>query len=41
MGETNADIAVGSKFLSKETIKIPKYRYIGNKLLNLITSVGT
>ena len=40
MKETRADIVIGSRFLTKETVrKVPKYRYIGNKILNLITSV--
>jgi len=40
MRETGADIVIGSRFLTKETLrKVPKYRYIGNRLLNIITSV--
>ena len=40
MRETGADIVIGSRFLTKETArKVPKYRYIGNRLLNIITSV--
>ena len=40
MRETNADIVIGSRFLTKETVrKVPKYRYIGNRILNIITSV--
>jgi len=38
--ETSADIVIGSRFLNKETArKVPKYRYIGNRILNIITSV--
>jgi len=41
MKETGADIVIGSRFLTKETVrKVPKYRYIGNRILNIITSVG-
>ncbi len=40
MNETNADIVIGSRFLTEETArKVPKYRYFGNRLLNLITFV--
>ncbi|MEM2661441.1 MAG: glycosyltransferase family 2 protein [Nitrososphaeria archaeon] len=40
MSETNSDIVIGSRFLTEETFKkIPKHRYLGNKLLNLITSI--
>jgi len=40
MRETSADIVIGSRFLTKETArKVPKYRYIGNRILNVITSV--
>jgi len=40
MGETGADIVIGSRFLTKETAKmVPRYRYIGNRILNIITSV--
>jgi len=40
MRETSADIVIGSRFLTKETVrKVPKYRYIGNRILNIITSV--
>jgi len=39
MKETDADVVIGSRFLTKKTArKMPKYRYIGNKLLNMITS---
>ena len=40
MRETGADIVIGSRFLTKETVrKVPKYRYVGNRILNIITSV--
>ena len=40
MKETSADIVIGSRFLTREAAnKVPRYRYIGNKLLNIITSV--
>jgi len=40
MFETNADIVIGSRFLTEKTArKVPKYRYFGNKLLNLVTFV--
>lgn len=40
MFNTDADIVIGSRFLTEEAVrKVPAYRYLGNKLLNLITSV--
>jgi glycosyltransferase involved in cell wall biosynthesis len=41
MAETNADIVIGSRFLNEETIrKVPTSRRIGNKILNMVTSVN-
>jgi glycosyltransferase involved in cell wall biosynthesis len=41
MAETNADVVIGSMFLSEETIrKVPTSRRIGNKILNMVTSVN-
>jgi len=38
--ESGADIVVGSRFLTEETAKkIPTYRYIGNRILTMVTSV--
>jgi len=40
MIETGADIVIGSRFLSKETMnKVPTSRRVGNKILNIVTSV--
>ncbi|MEM4601270.1 MAG: glycosyltransferase family 2 protein [Desulfurococcaceae archaeon] len=40
MFETDADIVVGSRFLNRESIKkVPRYRYLGNRFLNLLTPV--
>jgi len=40
MIEAGADIVVGSRFLSKEAMsKIPTARRVGNKILNIVTSV--
>jgi len=41
MIETGADIVIGSRFLSKETMsKVPTARRIGNRILNVVTSVN-
>jgi len=40
MIETGADIVIRSRFLSKETMnKVPTSRRVGNKILNIVTSV--
>ena len=40
MVETGADIVIGSRFLMEEAVrKVPKYRYVGNRILNVVTSV--
>jgi len=41
MAETNADIVIGSRFLNEEIVKkVPTFRRIGNKILNIVTSVN-
>jgi len=41
MAETNADIVIGSRFLNEEIVKkVPTFRRIGNKILNMATSVN-
>jgi len=40
MIETGADIVIGGRFLSKETMnKVPTSRRVGSKILNIVTSV--
>jgi len=40
MIETDADVVIGSRFLSKETMnKVPTSRRVGNRILNIVTSV--
>jgi glycosyltransferase involved in cell wall biosynthesis len=40
MEQSGADIVVGSRFLTEEIAKkIPTYRYIGNRILTMVTSV--
>jgi glycosyltransferase involved in cell wall biosynthesis len=41
MIETGADVVIGSRFLSRETMnKVPTYRRVGNMILNIVTSVS-
>jgi len=40
MIETGADVVIGSRFLSRETMnKVPTSRRVGNRILNIVTSV--
>ena len=41
MIEMGADVVIGSRFLSRETVsRVPAYRRVGNMILNVVTSVS-